>query len=162
MFDDGVSYTWYDPDGHMSSLYNLDGTKNTRRTDRKRSESWILNDLYHREDGPAYSLYHFNGLIDEEKWYIRGMHHREDGPAWIERDEDGSLRAEYWYIDGVEFRLYGPSGRAWENGVKVYERWNNYDLKSLTIFCKRMGIPSPDNWEKWTNEDKLLIKLSFI
>ena len=36
---------------------------------------WYMNDLLHREDGPAFEC-------DGDKvWYINGKCHREDGPA---------------------------------------------------------------------------------
>ena len=48
---------------------------------------WYLNNLFHREDGPAYEW------ADGTKfWYLNGELHREDGPA-IEYP-NGS---KYWY-----------------------------------------------------------------
>jgi hypothetical protein len=44
---------------------DIDGTKR-----------WWLNDLLHREDGPA--VEYPNG---SKCWYINGLVHREDGPA---------------------------------------------------------------------------------
>tara|TARA_B110000503_G_C7001013_1_gene351534 strand:+ start:341 stop:601 length:261 start_codon:yes stop_codon:yes gene_type:complete len=51
---------------------------------------WYLNDLLHREDGPA-----FEGAGGIKAWYINGKFHREDGPA-IEYAH-GDKR---WYYQG--------------------------------------------------------------
>jgi len=48
---------------------------------------WVLNDKYHREDGPAIEF--ANG---DKYWYLNGKCHREDGPA-IEYANGGT---EYW------------------------------------------------------------------
>tara|TARA_R110000868_G_scaffold99024_4_gene272664 strand:- start:19764 stop:20024 length:261 start_codon:yes stop_codon:yes gene_type:complete len=37
---------------------------------------WYLNDLRHREDGPAYE-----GADGTKFWYLNGELHREDGPS---------------------------------------------------------------------------------
>ena len=49
---------------------------------------WILNDLYHRDNGPA--IEYSDG---SKSWYKNGLYHRVGGPAveWA----DGSI--EYWY-----------------------------------------------------------------
>ena len=33
-------------------------------------ECWSLNNQYHREDGPADTIYYENGQIEYESWYI--------------------------------------------------------------------------------------------
>lgn len=48
---------------------------------------WVVNDLFHRDTGPA--VVYNDGT---KMWYCRGRRHRADGPA-IEH-EDGTL---YWY-----------------------------------------------------------------
>ena len=56
------------------------------------SKCWYLNDVFHREDGPAMEY------ADGTKfWFLNGKRHREDGPA-IE-DSDGS---KCWYLNGEE------------------------------------------------------------
>jgi len=54
---------------------------------------WCLNDLLHREDGPA--VEYANG---DKVWYINGQCHREDGPA-IEWAYGG----KEWHINGEKF-----------------------------------------------------------
>ncbi len=59
------------------------------------AKEWIVNNKYHRTDGPA--LEQFDGT---KAWYINGKYHRVDGPAveW----HDGYK--EFW-INGKEFTL---------------------------------------------------------
>jgi hypothetical protein len=35
-------------------------------------EEWFYNDIRHRNNGPAYTLYNGDGHIEEEAWYIDG------------------------------------------------------------------------------------------
>ena len=51
---------------------------------------WILNGLFHREDGPAIEY-----VSGSKKWYLNGKRHRVDGPAieWA----DGTK--EWYYKD---------------------------------------------------------------
>lgn len=51
------------------------------------SEFWLLNNGYHREDGPAVVLH-----TGTRAWYLNDKRHREDGPAIIWDNGD----IEYW------------------------------------------------------------------
>lgn len=51
---------------------------------------WLLNDKFHRENGPAVEFINGNKF-----WYINNLLHREDGPAV----ECGDGCREYWYND---------------------------------------------------------------
>ena len=53
---------------------------------------WYLNDVFHREDGPA--IEYANG---DKYWYLNGKLHREDGPA-----AEYTNGTKYWYLNGVE------------------------------------------------------------
>jgi len=58
------------------------------------------NKIYHREDGPAYIVYHKDGSIDIEEYYIDGKKHREDGPAFIYYNMYGKIIYEAYYKYG--------------------------------------------------------------
>jgi hypothetical protein len=49
---------------------------------------WYLNNMLHREDGPA--IEYADG---DKHWYLNGKRHREDGPAC--KLEDG-YKAWFW------------------------------------------------------------------
>jgi len=55
--------------------------------------SWYLNGELHREDGPAVE-YNDGSIMG---WYRNDVLHREDGPAYI--DSSG----QYWWLNGVEY-----------------------------------------------------------
>lgn len=57
-------------------------------------QEWILNNMHHREDGPA--LIFMNGT---EYWFKHGLHHREDGPA-ITYPYPQRHGRNKWYING--------------------------------------------------------------
>lgn len=74
--------------------------------------TWMLEDEFHREDGPAYEKFwvnrnRFAGNIEQRKWMFRGQYHRVNGPAHQEFFEDGAFRLQKWFriIDGVS-KLY--------------------------------------------------------
>jgi asparagine N-glycosylation enzyme membrane subunit Stt3 len=81
-----------------------DGTKHYR-----------LNNLLHREDGPAIERY--NG---DKEWYIKGRLHRENGPAL---DLANGYKA--WYKNGLPHRIDGPASEYysvkswWMNGIQI-------------------------------------------
>ncbi len=56
------------------------------------SKEWHLNDLIHRDDGPA------RIWKDGQAWCQNGKYHRTDGPAVIYSDG-----RKYWYIEGLGF-----------------------------------------------------------
>ena len=52
-------------------------------------EYWYLNDMYHREDGPAI-IYAYGSQL----WWINNKLHREDGPAVIHSDG-----TKFWWVN---------------------------------------------------------------
>jgi len=57
------------------------------------TKKYFLNDLLHREDGPA-----FENKNGDKEWRIHGYLHREDGPAVEYSDGDN-----YYYLDNHAF-----------------------------------------------------------
>jgi hypothetical protein len=76
-----------------------------------RDKFWYLNDLYHRENGPA--IDYSDGY---KAWFKHGKYHREDGPAVI-------------FSDGTE--EYGLNGKLYIN-IKSNEQWIEFQ-KELII-----------------------------
>jgi hypothetical protein len=56
------------------------------------TQTWMLNGLLHREDGPA--VISPSGY---QAWYLHDQLHREDGPAVV--FPNGS---RFWYLNGME------------------------------------------------------------
>jgi len=73
------------------------------------SKRWYLNDVLHRDDGPAVEF--DNG---DKYWYLNGLQHRDDGPAAERYNGDKS-----WHITG---QLHRVDGAAVEmvNGYKIW------------------------------------------
>jgi len=105
--------------------------KNGLVIDENGSKRWHLNDLLHREDGPAWIWP--NG---SKFWYLNGKEQRDDGPAseWA----DGT---QVWYLHGRKHRVDGPAieredggNEWWLNGKKLFypesfstmEEWIKY------------------------------------
>jgi hypothetical protein len=89
------------------------------------SKYWHLNDVLHREDGPA--VENANG---SKYWYLNGKLHRTDGPS-VEY-ADGSKE---WYLNGKLHRTDGPAVE-WSDGSK-YWYLNGVEL-SETDWRKRV------------------------
>ena len=65
-------------------------------------ETWWLNNLRHREDGPAVIQYHKNGQIYYESWRLNDQQYRENGPSFISYYENGQIERESWWLNGKE------------------------------------------------------------
>ena len=70
---------------------------------------WFLNDLLHREDGPAREY-----ASGSKEWYKNGQCHREDGPAI-----ECSSGTKEWYKNGQYHREDGPAIECY-NGTKYW------------------------------------------
>ena len=86
------------------------------------TQKWCLNDMFHREDGPAiirpdgYKVWYLNGERHRadgpaiimpngtQRWYLNDKPHRTDGPAIIRSDG-----YQAWYLNGELHRGYGPA-----------------------------------------------------
>jgi hypothetical protein len=136
------------------------------KVDMDGSKGWYLNDVLHREDGPAVEWP--NGT---KKWYIDGLPHRADGPAvvhpngtvewWLNgkmHREDGPAleRAngdKGWAWDGMRHRLDGPAYVA-ANGEII---WYIFDEDRTTdveawLEEKSMTLPFNEDDQKLFNE----------
>ncbi|MFA5024234.1 MAG: hypothetical protein WC523_04720 [Patescibacteria group bacterium] len=67
--------------------------KTVKYVDKYGTIIYCLNDLLHREDGPAREW-----TNDYKAWYLNGKRDREDGPAVEYSDGDKA-----WFIKGVEY-----------------------------------------------------------
>jgi hypothetical protein len=90
------------------------------------TKRWYLNDVLHREDGPA--VEYSDGY--KKSWYINGLLHREDGPA-VEYS-DGT---KYWYINGERHREDGPAVEC-DNGDKRW--WLNHKFYTEEAYYKKL------------------------
>jgi len=71
---------------------------------------WCKNGLYHRDNGPAIETCHGTKI-----WYKEGNRHREDGPA-IEYS-DGN---RYWYLNDKEYGYNNDfTNKSWQQLVKT-------------------------------------------
>jgi len=60
----------------------------------------VISLTWHREDGPAFTEYRYNGNIRYVAYYVNDNRHRLDGPAIIKYDVNGNIqRIEYWIND---------------------------------------------------------------
>jgi len=130
-------------------------------------EETTLDEVLHREDGPAVLL-----SDGTEEWYFEGRLHRTDGPAKI--DSSGKLS---WYTHGVLHRdedlpaVIKPDGsKRWylngscysiEDGYRqdvTQRRWGHAKGRSSSTFiCDRKDGPAivrSDGTQIWMQDDK--------
>jgi len=74
------------------------------------SKCWFLNDLLHREDGPA------KESVWYKAWYYHGKRHRLDGPAV----EVYNVHQSWWYY-GVHIKC--SSQEEFERLIKLKSLW---------------------------------------
>jgi len=70
------------------------------------SELWLLDDVLHREDGPACIMHRkHDGAVAFELWYEHGKLHRDGGPAALYYDfETGRVSEVHYFCKGELFR----------------------------------------------------------
>jgi len=110
--------------------------KNGLIIDKDGSKFWYLNDVLHREDGPA------EEWADGDKyWYLNGLRHREDGPAceWADGDK-------YWYLNGLRHRVDGPA-EEWADGTKYW--W----LNGVELFQPE-SFDTMELWIQYLNDNE--------
>jgi len=69
-------------------------------------KEWYLNDMLHRENGPAVVKQYEDGSI-VTKWYLHGKQHRVDGPAVVQHFDKVFCQA--WFFNGKLHRVDGPA-----------------------------------------------------
>ena len=72
-------------------------------------EEYKKDGVLHRDDGPASTSYHLNGVPAKQEYYQNGKLHREDGPAIIRRDENGFATEFEYFVNGQANSKNGPS-----------------------------------------------------
>lgn len=109
----------------------------------------INNNIWHREDGPAYTSYNSTtGNINMEVYYVNGKKHCENNPAYYEYDELGNKTKERWYKHGVNHRLDGPAYTQYSPS-KLEECWivngrvvnlNEYPVVKDNKICDKIPL----------------------
>ena len=87
-------------------------------------ETYFLDNIVHRDDGPAEICYYPSGKIASEEYYVNGKRHRINGPAYITYEEYGDIISEQHWINDMAHRLDGPAF------IQHYE----YDITRETYF----------------------------
>jgi hypothetical protein len=76
------------------TTYNMQPTMSI---DDEGDKVWLLNGMYHREDGPAIEY-----LDGTKCWLYNDEYHRTNGPAIVWRDGTAS-----WYLHGYSYTFDG-------------------------------------------------------
>jgi antitoxin component YwqK of YwqJK toxin-antitoxin module len=92
-------------------------------------EEWLVNDVYHRLDGPARISYNNDGSNYCEQWFVNDEFHRLDGPANIWYNDDGSIYREEWYINGIEIYDIIP----WFKENNIISPLSDEDLMAIKL-----------------------------
>jgi len=81
------------------------------QTDQYGNKCWYLNNLIHREDGPAYE-----GVVGTKVWYLNNRCHRTDGPAieWFDGHKE-------WFYHGEQIDC--SSQKEFERLINLKALW---------------------------------------
>lgn len=107
------------------------------------------NEHIHRDDGPAVTIEHVDGTIDE-MWYQNDILHRETGPAIIKYK--GKLQK--YYSNGKLNNKDGPAVIYNESSMRRSEWWEN-GKRILNPDLHVFKTTTPDRIE-WYNKDNQL------
>jgi hypothetical protein len=110
---------------------------------------WYQNDQYHRTDGPAVDY-----ADGKKEWFQNGERHRIDGPAIEDANGD-----KYWYQNNQLHRLDGPAIEEINYGTKYWYIKGQNITNEIEYWMKENDIPEDHN--KWTDDDKILFKLTW-
>ena len=113
-----------------SSMTNVISKLNGKHIDVVGVERHFLNDLLHREDGPA--IIYPSGY---KRWFLHGKCHRKDGPA-VEY-ADG---AKAWYLNDSLHREDGPAIERISGCKEWYYRGNLIDCKDNQEFLRLVKL----------------------
>ena len=83
-------------------------------------ETYFLDNIVHRDDGPAEICYYPSGKIASEEYYVNGKRHRINGPAYITYEEYGDIISEQHWINDMAHRLI----HMWYVNGKLLGRFN--------------------------------------
>ena len=109
------------------------------------NESYSLNKLYHREDGPATIDYDENGKKKKETYWLNGKLHRVGNPAIIHYYESGKMGICIYLLNNKFHRSNGPAkiqyginGKIlnkhyYLNGIEVIDPLQLFVLETLEI-----------------------------
>lgn len=97
----------------------------------------------HRDDGPAYIIYDFDGEIESRTWFQKGLIHRDGGPAYI-RYSNGRVVTEIWCQYGKEHRFVD------EPSLIEYDNYGNVEKEEWMVYGKthRNGAPAKQIYEE--------------
>ncbi|MDP2696092.1 MAG: hypothetical protein Q8O87_02455 [bacterium] len=152
--------------------FNIKIKANSTRTKTGDRVEWRLNEMLHRDDGPAIET-----DSGDKYWYKNGMLHRKDGPAiehadgskwWYKNDKlhrRGGPAVEYkidlggktlsrsiWYKNGQRHRKDGPAIES-SDGTKAWYindiEFSKEDFESFNVENKIMVKTTYDNRTEW-------------
>ena len=106
---------------------------------------YYLNEILHREDGPAVITSFGNRF-----YYLNGKRHRTDGPAIIW--DNGDI---IYFLNGLCHREDGPAIIRTDGTIEYF--LNDKEItKEVNNWIKENNIP-----EIWNNSHKIFFKLTF-
>lgn len=154
-----MSHIKMDADRYIRSGSPYDTFHNNGRL---HCREYHIDNILHRIDGPALSMWDSNGVLVLEEWYNKGIITRpENKPSISTWYGNSALESKEWYLDGEKHRTNGPALIFWREGGEFdfCEWWvNGEDItESVNIWRKknRLGV----NFNNWPDENKLMFKL---
>jgi hypothetical protein len=106
------------------------------------TENWLLDDVPHREDGPAIVMRRMrDGAVAFELWYAHGRLHRGHGPAALLYDPDsGRVTQAHYFLDGRPAREdAGPQSLDFDkdSGRLTSAHWLDEDAEPMRLTLSR-------------------------
>ncbi len=107
-----------------------------------KSITYWVNDLWHRDNGPARQWWNDAGTLILEIWCQNGRWHRDGGPARQWWNDAGTLILEIWYQNDRWHRDNGPAYQEWNDaGELIYEGWCQNGRKLTTQEIEKILRP---------------------
>lgn len=140
--------SWTDSDGR---LHRIDGPASITRTSDGiiLCENWYKHGVYHRENGPAYSLNYENSTVFHRAWFYEGkLHHPKNEVTYSKYFGNGMIQSEMYYMHGELSRLNGPA-------VRIYDT-AGYVIKSEYHICGcHLTLDQHELCRRWIKKEGL-------
>lgn len=110
---------------------------NISNKSRLHEVGYFKNDCFHREVGPAMTMWRENGRIKYEKWYKYGNLHREDGPSSTFYFKNQKIKSQSWHINGNKHNQNGPSYLEYAKDISMfYEYYDDIDIDDKHLYTR--------------------------
>jgi len=105
-----------------------------------------------------WTKYHSNGVVKSITHMVNNRYHRDDGPAYQEWNDAGKLIAEEWYQNGLPHKNNNPDHFAERNGPDHFAERNGPDHFAERNGPDHFALRNGPARQEWNNAGQLIME----